>query len=164
MASLCRLGSWAAERALSAPIGSRRVPACALMALVIKAIAPPLQFDPLLAKVIGSSNSSASFESALDRTLRALDEFHIEGLPTNLGELRALLQHPEVRAGDARTSLFAEQPELTSSNSAKPSGTIVLLRQNRPIPRPLGSSTSSRMLSGPPLELVSGDRRSSNLP
>src|SRR5205823_2092899 len=56
--------------------------------------APPPQFDPLFAKVIGSSNSTASFESAIDRTLRALDEFQVAGLPTNLPQLRAILSHP----------------------------------------------------------------------
>ena len=71
--------------------------------------APPPQFDPLLAKVIGSSNSSMSFESAVDRTLRALEEFHIAGLPTNLGELRGILSHPEVRGGDARTCLLSSE-------------------------------------------------------
>ena len=45
--------------------------------------APPPQFDPLLAKVIGSANS-ASVAAAVDRTRRALEEFHIAGLPTNL--------------------------------------------------------------------------------
>ena len=39
--------------------------------------APPPQFDPMFAKLIGDSNSTRSFASALDRTLRALDEFHI---------------------------------------------------------------------------------------
>ena len=77
--------------------------------------APPPQFDPLLAKVIGSSNSSSSLSSAVDRTLRALDEFHITGLPTNLAQLRALLSHPDVRAGDARTTLLAEEPEILTA-------------------------------------------------
>ena len=47
--------------------------------------APPPQFDPMFAKLICQSNSTDSLASALDRTLRALDEFHIAGLPTNLG-------------------------------------------------------------------------------
>ena len=88
--------------------------------------APPPQFDPLLAKVIGASNSSASFESAVDRTLRALEEFHISGLPTNLAELRGILSHPEVRGGDARTSLLAEAPAIAPPDS-KPSNAISLL-------------------------------------
>ena len=88
--------------------------------------APPPQFDPLLAKVIGVSNSTASFESAVDRTLRALEEFHIAGLPTNLAELRGILSHPEVRGGDARTSLLAEAPPVAPPDSTA-SDTIGLL-------------------------------------
>ena len=74
--------------------------------------APPPQFDPLLAKVIGSSTSQATLASALERTRRALDEFHVAGLPTNLDELRAIVSHEVVRAGDARTSFLAEHPGL----------------------------------------------------
>ena len=82
--------------------------------------APPPQFDPLLAKVIGVSNSSGSFESSVDRTLRALEEFHISGLPTNLAELRGILSHPEVRGGDARTSLLAEAPPIAAPAGSNP--------------------------------------------
>ncbi|MEM7342106.1 MAG: carboxyl transferase domain-containing protein [Actinomycetota bacterium] len=69
---------------------------------------PSTQFDPLLAKVIGASNSSGTLPSALDRTARALQEFDLAGLPTNLGLLAALLSHPAVGAGDARTTLVGE--------------------------------------------------------
>ena len=51
-----------------------RVDACGYLGY-----APPPQFDPLLAKLIGQSNSSGTFESAVDRSLRALAEFHIAG-------------------------------------------------------------------------------------
>ena len=91
--------------------------------------APPPQFDPLLAKVIGASNSSGSFESAVDRTLRALGEFHIAGLPTNLAELRGILSHPEVRGGDARTSLLAETPPIAPPDSTASNATGLLDRQ-----------------------------------
>ena len=91
--------------------------------------APPPQFDPLLAKVIGASNSSASFESAVDRTLRALEEFHIAGLSTNLAELRGILSHPEVRGGDARTSLLAETPSITPPDAAASNAIGLLDRQ-----------------------------------
>ena len=99
-----------------------RVDACGYLGYT-----PPPQFDPLLAKVIGSSNSrigsadsSSSFTSAVDRTLRALGEFHLGGLPTNLGQLRAILSHPTVRAGDARTSLLVEDPEMLDAPSSSP--------------------------------------------
>jgi acetyl/propionyl-CoA carboxylase alpha subunit len=48
-------------------------------------LAPPSQFDPMFAKVIGRSNSSGTLASAVERTRLALSEFHIAGLPTNLG-------------------------------------------------------------------------------
>ncbi|HXN86520.1 MAG TPA: carboxyl transferase domain-containing protein, partial [Candidatus Binataceae bacterium] len=93
--------------------------------------APPPQFDPMFAKLICQSNSTHSFASAIEHTLRALDEFHIAGLPTNLRQLRAVLSHPALRAGDARTTLFAEFPELTtiSGAQASASGSIALLEQ-----------------------------------
>ena len=91
--------------------------------------APPPQFDPLLAKVIGASNSTASFESAVDRTLRALEEFHIAGLPTNLAELRGILSHPEVRGGDARTCLLTEAPPIAPPDSAASDAISLLDRQ-----------------------------------
>ncbi len=93
---------------------------------------PPPQFDPLLAKVIGSSNSSASFTSAVDRTLRALEEFHIAGLPTNLNQLRGLLLHPSVRAGDARTTLLSEEAVSAAAPSSNGSGPLSFLEQQAP--------------------------------
>jgi len=81
---------------------------------------PPPQFDPLLAKLIVASGSAGSFAAAVDRAARALDEFQIEGLPTNLASLRAILAHPAFRAGDARTSLLAEAHELLHHPAARP--------------------------------------------
>jgi acetyl/propionyl-CoA carboxylase alpha subunit/acetyl-CoA carboxylase carboxyltransferase component len=93
--------------------------------------APPPQFDPMFAKLICQSNSTHSFASALAHTLRALDEFHIAGLPTNLAQLRAVLSHPNVRAGDARISFFSEYPDIGALNGARPSasGSLALLEQ-----------------------------------
>lgn len=68
--------------------------------------APPPQFDPLLAKVIGSSAVGSNLADALALTRWALDEFHIAGLATNLGQLRAILDDERVRRADARTTLL----------------------------------------------------------
>ncbi|MGI9599425.1 MAG: carboxyl transferase domain-containing protein, partial [Acidimicrobiales bacterium] len=97
---------------------------------------PPSEFDPLLAKVIGSSGFTGTVESAIDRTIRALDEFHIAGLPTNLGQLRAVLSHPDVRRGDARTNLLARNPDLSVSASSTngstgPTGSTLALLDER---------------------------------
>ena len=118
--------------------------------------APPPQFDPLLAKVIGASNSSASFESAVDRTLRALEEFHISGLPTNLAELRGILSHPEVRSGDARTSLLAEAPPIAPPDSTA-SNAIGLLDRQAAL-RPGMAATVGTGANKPGLAAADGQR------
>ncbi len=103
-----------------------RVDACGYLGY-----SPPPQFDPLLAKVICTSSSSLTFSSAVDRTLRALDEFHVAGLPTNLAQLRAILLHPSVRAGDARTSLLDEEPEIMDALSSSGSGSALSLLEEQ---------------------------------
>ena len=90
---------------------------------------PPPVFDPLFAKVIGVSNSSKTFEAAVDRTLRALDEFHISGLPTNIAELRAVLMHPRFRAGEVSTTWFSELPPIDPATT-EPGPTFALLAGN----------------------------------
>jgi acetyl/propionyl-CoA carboxylase alpha subunit/acetyl-CoA carboxylase carboxyltransferase component len=75
---------------------------------------PPPQFDPLLAKVIVTTNGG-THEAAIDHARRAVNRFHIGGLSTNLGQLDAILAHDAVRAGDARTTLLANKPGLTAA-------------------------------------------------
>ena len=103
-------GTLSAYREPSGP--GVRVDACGYLGL-----SPPPQFDPLLAKLICQSSSAMSFESAVDRTLLALGEFHIDGLETNLDQLRAILGHAAFRSGDARTTLLAEVPALGKTMS-----------------------------------------------
>jgi acetyl/propionyl-CoA carboxylase alpha subunit len=57
-------------------------------------LAPSPHYDTLLAKLIVQS-PSPRFEDALRRSLRALDECHIEGIATNLSLLRAIAARPE---------------------------------------------------------------------
>ena len=59
-------------------------------------------FDSLLAKVIGSS-PSPSLPDALRRTARALADFRIEGVATNLDLLQTILAHPDLAAGRVHT-------------------------------------------------------------
>ncbi|MSP42182.1 MAG: ATP-grasp domain-containing protein [Alphaproteobacteria bacterium] len=104
-----------------------RVDSCGYLGLT-----PPPQFDPMFAKVIGRSNSTGTLASALERTRRALSEFHIAGLPTNLGQLQAILSEPSVLAGDARTTLLSENEKLSLPSgglTAKPEGSLALLIQ-----------------------------------
>jgi acetyl/propionyl-CoA carboxylase alpha subunit/acetyl-CoA carboxylase carboxyltransferase component len=59
-------------------------------------------FDSLLAKVIGHSPSDR-FEDAITRTRRALSEFRLEGLESNISFLQNILAHPEFANGQIHT-------------------------------------------------------------
>ena len=59
-------------------------------------------FDSLLAKVITHS-PSPKFETAVRRSLRALSEFRIEGVATNIPFLTNVLNHPDFLDGSVHT-------------------------------------------------------------
>ena len=61
------------------------------------------RFDSLLAKVIAHS-SSPDFADAINRTYRALAEFRIEGVSTNIPFLQNLLKHPDFEGGATYTT------------------------------------------------------------
>jgi len=65
-------------------------------------------FDSLLAKVIGHS-PSPDYAQAVRRTRRALAEFEIAGVETNLGFLQALLDRSEVQANQGTTGFIARE-------------------------------------------------------
>jgi acetyl/propionyl-CoA carboxylase alpha subunit/acetyl-CoA carboxylase carboxyltransferase component len=64
-------------------------------------------FDSLLAKVIGHS-PSARFEDAVARTARALSEFRLDGVETNIPLLQNILAHEDFRAGRVHTRWLDE--------------------------------------------------------
>ncbi|MCO5118144.1 MAG: carbamoyl-phosphate synthase large subunit [Burkholderiaceae bacterium] len=73
-------------------------------------------FDSLLAKLIVHSRSPR-FAVALHKAQRALAEFRIEGIATNLPWLRALLARPEVEA-NAVTTRFIEHEAAGLAHAA----------------------------------------------
>ena len=64
------------------------------------------RFDSLLAKIV--VHAPGAYATAVAKATRALDDCRIEGVPTNLGFLRALLRHPAVVANDVDTG-FVER-------------------------------------------------------
>jgi acetyl/propionyl-CoA carboxylase alpha subunit len=84
-------------------------------------LAPSPHYDTLLAKLIVQS-PSPRFADALRRSLRALDECHIEGIATNLSLLRAIAARPEFATQAVHTrfveahlgDLLAAAPSSTS--------------------------------------------------
>ena len=85
---------------------------------------PSPSFDPMIAKVI--VHSPTDLASAVARAARAAAEFRIEGVDTNLGLLRAILEAPELVSGAATTTfvedrlaaLVARAAELTPAPAA----------------------------------------------
>src|SRR5262249_40530208 len=118
--------------------------------------APPPQFDPMFGKLICSSNSSQDYASAIDRSLRALDEFHISGVATNLGQLRAILSRPELRAGDARTTLLSDNPDLAST-TGKASDPLALFEQQARTLSRGAAPVAPTVSSGPSLSVQESD-------
>jgi acetyl/propionyl-CoA carboxylase alpha subunit/acetyl-CoA carboxylase carboxyltransferase component len=64
-------------------------------------------FDSLLAKVIAHS-PSPDFADAVARTTRALSEFRLEGVSTNIAFLRNVLAHPDFVGGTVHTRWLDE--------------------------------------------------------
>ena len=70
--------------------------------------ATSLLYDSLLAKVIAHS-PSRNFADALTRTKRALAEFRIEGVVTNIGFIQNILNHPGFADGAVHTRFIDEE-------------------------------------------------------
>jgi acetyl/propionyl-CoA carboxylase alpha subunit/acetyl-CoA carboxylase carboxyltransferase component len=139
-----------------------RVDACGYMGY-----SPPPQFDPLLAKLIGSSGSDASFASAVGRTLAALGEFHIAGLPTNLPQLRAILSHASFRAGEARTSFLTEESEILSAGLPLPAdgdALALLEQQASTVGVKAGAAAPAPNVSSPPPLHLADDQQAVECP
>ena len=65
----------------------------------------PLEYDPLLAKLAVWAGTR---EEAIARMLRALSEYDVGGLRTNIGFFRQILEDPEFRAGRLHTGFIDE--------------------------------------------------------
>jgi acetyl/propionyl-CoA carboxylase alpha subunit/acetyl-CoA carboxylase carboxyltransferase component len=78
------------------------------------------RFDSLLAKLV-AHHSSGDFSAALDRCYRALCEFRVEGVATNIGFLQSLLRHPDVLGNRIHTTFVEEHlSELVAAHSDHP--------------------------------------------
>ncbi|UOQ58336.1 pyruvate carboxylase [Leucobacter allii] len=80
-------------------------------------------FDSMLAKL---TCRGRSFADAVARASRALAEFRIRGVATNIPFLQAVLADPAFQAGDVATSFIEERPELLSLNKPKDRATRLL--------------------------------------
>ncbi|MGX1931481.1 pyruvate carboxylase [Microbacterium resistens] len=80
-------------------------------------------FDSMLSKL---TCRGRDFPAAVARARRALAEFRIRGVSTNIPFLQALLDDPSFVAGDISTSFIDERPELLQGRVSKDRGTKIL--------------------------------------
>ncbi|MGO3662651.1 pyruvate carboxylase, partial [Microbacterium gubbeenense] len=93
-------------------------------------------FDSMLAKL---TVRGRDFPTAVARARRALAEFRIRGVSTNIPFLRAVLDDPAFVAGDLSTSFIDERPELLEGRVSKDRGTKLLRWMvDRTINKPYG--------------------------
>ena len=80
-------------------------------------------FDSLLVKLIAKGRD---FKSAVNRSERALAEFRIRGVSTNIAFLQAVLADPTFQSGDLSTSFIDERPQLFTAAPSLDRGTKIL--------------------------------------
>jgi pyruvate carboxylase len=80
-------------------------------------------FDSMLAKL---TCRGRTFEMAVQKARRAVDEFRIRGVATNIPFLRAVLDEPDFLAGRVTTSFIEEHPGLLTARPTADRGTRLL--------------------------------------
>lgn len=97
-------------------------------------------FDSLLAKL---TCRGRDFASAVTRARRAVTEFRIRGVATNIPFLQAVLDEPDFGAGRLTTGFIDEHPHLLTARSSADRGTKLLTY--------LADTTVNRPYGTPPL-------------
>ncbi len=105
-------------------------------------------FDSMLVKL---TCRGRTFEAAVARARRALAEFRIRGVATNIPFLQAVLEDPDFIAGDVSTSFIEQRPELLTAHAPADRGTRLL--------RWLAEVTVNRPYGEPPTLLDPKEKR-----
>ncbi|NYG55156.1 pyruvate carboxylase [Nocardioides perillae] len=110
-------------------------------------------FDSMLAKL---TCRGRTFDKAVERSRRAVAEFRIRGVSTNIPFLQAVLDDPDFTAGRITTSFIETHPELLTARAPGDRGTKLLtyladVTVNQPHgPAPVVLDPASKL---PPLDL-----------
>jgi len=79
----------------------------------------PIEYDPLLAKLIGYGSDR---QQAISRLTRALNEYFVGGIKTNISLFRRILNNTDFQAGNVDTGfldrlLSAEPPKVEAEDA-----------------------------------------------
>ena len=80
-------------------------------------------FDSMLVKL---TCRGRTFDTAVGRARRALAEFRIRGVATNIPFLQAVLDDPDFQAGNVTTAFIEERPHLLTARHSADRGTRLL--------------------------------------
>jgi len=80
-------------------------------------------FDSLMVKL---TCRGRDFDTAVSRARRAVTEFRIRGVSTNIPFLQAVLEDPDFRAGHVTTSFIEQRPQLLTAHASADRGTKLL--------------------------------------
>jgi pyruvate carboxylase len=80
-------------------------------------------FDSMLVKL---TCRGRDFHTAVSRARRAIAEFRIRGVSTNIPFLQAVLDDPDFQAGRVTTSFIDERPQLLTARASADRGTKIL--------------------------------------
>ena len=98
-------------------------------------------FDSLLVKLTCRGHD---FDQAVRRASRALAEFRIRGVTSNIRFLRAVLDDPDFRAGGVTTAFIEQRPQLLDvPESAERSTRLLTFLGHRSVNRPHGEPAAT---------------------
>lgn len=113
-------------------------------------------FDSLLAKVI-CHTTTENFCDAITRSKRALSEFRIQGIDTNIVILHKILDHEDFHVGNGHTRWIDEHmTELLSTTTPPPQRHIVVDQRS---PRVQDGHAGAKIESNDPLALFAYDAK-----
>ena len=118
-------------------------------------------FDSMLVKL---TCRGRTYPIAVNRARRALAEFRIRGVATNISFLQAVLDDPDFVAGDVATSFIEERPELLNARGSADRGTKLLnwladVTVNKPHGEPVAQIDPAEKLPADLPEPASGSRQ-----
>ena len=120
----------------------------------------PIDYDPLISKLVAWAPSRGE---AIQRMQRALKEYQVEGIKTNLAFFREVLDHPDFRAGDFDTGFIdrwlRERPGPAQVSEMEIDLAAIAAALFDAIPAPDGDSTSAPKSSWKVAARLRGMRR-----
>ena len=111
----------------------------------------PMDYDPLLAKLIGYGTDR---EQAIMRLQRALDEYFVAGIKTNISLFRRILRDSDFRAGKLDTGFLDRmltKPEADPATSAPGPRIAAIAAAMFAVLDPSNSATKNGSVSSPQL-------------